>query len=84
MEYKIIEFEPKEVPDEFWEGYFEFTETNHMEMNPDVLEGWFPCKLIGSQERIVKPCSHDFLSLRSQGAWKSLFKELAPAITQYI
>jgi RimJ/RimL family protein N-acetyltransferase len=35
MEYEIVEFKPKEVPDEFWEGYFKFTETNHMEMNPD-------------------------------------------------
>ncbi|MCG3221141.1 MAG: GNAT family N-acetyltransferase [Candidatus Heimdallarchaeota archaeon] len=35
MEYKIIEFEPKEAPDEFWEGYCEFTESNQKEMNPD-------------------------------------------------
>jgi RimJ/RimL family protein N-acetyltransferase len=35
MEYKIIEFEPKEVPDEFWDGYFEYIKANHMEMNPD-------------------------------------------------
>ena len=35
MEYKIIEFKPKEVPDEFWEGYFEFTEATSKEMNPD-------------------------------------------------
>ena len=34
MEYKIIDYEPKEVPDEFWEGYFEFIEANHREMNP--------------------------------------------------
>ena len=35
MEYKIVEFKPKEAPDEFWERYFEFTETNQKEMNPD-------------------------------------------------
>jgi len=35
MEYKIIEFKPKEVPDEFWDNYFEFIHANHREMNPD-------------------------------------------------
>ncbi|NPD89978.1 MAG: GNAT family N-acetyltransferase [Asgard group archaeon] len=35
MEYKIIEFKPKEVPDEFWDGYFEFIEANAKEMDPD-------------------------------------------------
>lgn len=35
MEFKIEEFKPKEVPDEFWEGYFEFTETNFRFHNPD-------------------------------------------------
>ncbi len=35
MEYRIIEFKPKEVSDEFWDRYFEYIETNHMEMHPD-------------------------------------------------
>ena len=35
MKFRIEEFDPKEAPDEFWEGYFEFTETNFKEMNPD-------------------------------------------------
>jgi len=35
MKFRIEEFNPKEVPNEFWEGYFEFTEANHKEMNPD-------------------------------------------------
>ena len=34
MEYKIEEFNPKEVPDDFWEGYFEFTETNFKYLHP--------------------------------------------------
>jgi GNAT superfamily N-acetyltransferase len=35
MKFRIEEFKPKDVPDEFWEGYFEFTDANHREMNPD-------------------------------------------------
>ncbi len=35
MKFRIKEFKPREVPDEFWEGYFEFIESNHREMNPD-------------------------------------------------
>ena len=35
MENRIEEYEPKEVPDDFWEGYFEFIETNHRYHNPD-------------------------------------------------
>lgn len=35
LEYEIIEFKPKEVPDEFWDGYFEFINANSKEMNPD-------------------------------------------------
>ncbi len=35
MEFKIKEYIPKEVPDDFWEGYFEFVESNWKETNPD-------------------------------------------------
>ena len=35
MKFRVEEFNPKEVPDEFWEGYFEFNEANFKEMNPD-------------------------------------------------
>ncbi|NPD89774.1 MAG: GNAT family N-acetyltransferase [Asgard group archaeon] len=35
MEYRIEEYKPKEVPDDFWEGYFEFIETNHRYHNPN-------------------------------------------------
>ena len=35
MDYKIIEFEPKEAPDDFWDDYFQFTEANFRYHNPD-------------------------------------------------
>ncbi len=35
MDYKIIEFNPKEASDDFWEIYFEFMETNFKHHNPD-------------------------------------------------
>ena len=35
MNYKIIEFNPKEAPDDFWEGYFEFNDANFRYHNPD-------------------------------------------------
>ena len=35
MEYKIELFNPKEVPDEFWDSYFEFIHHNHDENNPE-------------------------------------------------
>ena len=35
MKFKIEEYKPKEVPDEFWEKYLEFMETNHKFHNPD-------------------------------------------------
>ncbi len=35
MKYRIEEYNPKEVPDEFWEGYFEFNEANFRYHNPD-------------------------------------------------
>ena len=35
MEYKIISFEPKEVPDEFWENYYEFISANSKHDNPN-------------------------------------------------
>ncbi len=48
MQYKIESFDPKTVPDEFWEPYFEFTETKFKEENPgDPLpdrEGVIQCQ----------------------------------------
>lgn len=35
MEYEINEFDPQKATDEFWEIYFEFTETNFRYHNPD-------------------------------------------------
>jgi len=35
MEYEIREFKPREVPDDFWKTYFEFTEANSRFQNPD-------------------------------------------------
>jgi len=35
MKFEIEEYNPKEVPDEFWEKYFEFMETNHKFHNQD-------------------------------------------------
>lgn len=35
VKYKIIEFNPKEAPDDFWESYFEFTEANFRYHYPD-------------------------------------------------
>ncbi|MCK4845549.1 MAG: GNAT family N-acetyltransferase, partial [Candidatus Heimdallarchaeota archaeon] len=34
MDYKIIEFEPKEAPDDFWDNYIQFTEANFRYNNP--------------------------------------------------
>ncbi len=35
MDYQIIEFEPKEAPEDFWDGYFQFTEANFKYHNPN-------------------------------------------------
>ena len=48
MNYKIEEFKPKEAPDDFWESYFEFTETSFRSRNPgDPL----PNREAGSQRQ---------------------------------